>query len=55
MNKDGEIEKANLQLKIAVGIINTFKDDFLETRYFKSTIYESATEQLAQIEQLLND
>lgn len=55
LKDNGEIEKANLQLKIAVGIINTFKDDFLETRYFKSTIYESATEQLAQIEQLLND
>lgn len=54
LKENGEIEKANTQLKIAQKIIDAFEEDFVETKYFKSTIYESTSEQRKEIEQLLN-
>lgn len=54
LKENGEIEKANTQLKIAQKIIDAFEEDFVETKYFKSTIYESTIEQRKEIEQLLN-
>ncbi len=53
LKENGETEKANTQLKIARKIIDAFEDDFLETKYFKSTIYEDTAEQRKQIEVLL--
>jgi uncharacterized protein YjgD (DUF1641 family) len=54
LKENGEIEKANTQLKIAQKIIDAFEEDFVETKCFKSTIYESTSEQRKEIEQLLN-
>lgn len=54
LKENGENEKANSQFKIALKVIDAFKEDFVETKYFKSTIYESASEQRKGIEQLLN-
>lgn len=53
LKESGETEKAIAQFEIARDIINAFKNDFVETRYFHSTIYESTGAQLTQIEQLL--
>ena len=41
------------QFKIALKVIDAFKDDFVETKYFKSTIYEYTQEQRKEIERLL--
>ncbi len=54
LKQNGEIEKADSQFKIALKIIDAFKEDFLETKYFKSTILESTIEQRKEIEQLLS-
>ena len=55
LKESGENEKAKTQLEIALQIINAFRNDFVETRYFHATIYEYAVEQLAQIKQLLGE
>lgn len=49
----GETEKADSQFRIALKIIDAFAEDFLETKWFKSTIYEYTSEQRKEIEQLL--
>ena len=51
----GEIEKAKSQFIIAKKIIDAFSDDFLETKYFKSTVYEYTYNQRKEIEKLLNE
>ena len=55
LKESGEAEKAKLQFKIAQKIIDAFADDFLETKWFSSTIYEYTKEQRAEIEMLLNE
>ncbi len=55
LKENGETEKANAQFKIALKIIDAFEEDFLETKFFKSTILESAIEQRKEIEQLLSE
>ena len=40
---------------IAQKIIDSFSNDFLETKYFKSRIYEKVSEQRKEIEGLLHD
>ena len=49
----GESEKANSQFRIAQKIIDAFADDFIEDRWFRGTLYEYASEQRKEIEQLL--
>lgn len=49
----GEEQKAKTQFKIAKKVIDAFEDDFTETRWFKSTIYD-LKEQREMIERLLN-
>lgn len=49
----GENEKANSQFRIAQKIIDAFADDFIEDRWFRGTLYEYASEQRKEIEQLL--
>ena len=53
LKENGETEKAVSQFKIALKVIDAFKDDFVETKYFKSTIYEYTQEQRKEIELLL--
>ena len=49
----GETEKANSQFRIARRIIDAFADDFIEGRWFKSTVYEYTGEQRKEIDRLL--
>ena len=55
LKQNGETEKANVQFKIALKIIDAFEEDFLETKCFKSTIFESTIEQRKKIEKLLSE
>ena len=54
LKQNEETEKANVQFKIALKIIDAFEEDFLETKFFKSTVFESTIEQRKEIEKLLN-
>lgn len=49
----GENEKANSQFRIAQKILDAFADDFIEDKWFRGTLYEYASEQRKEIEQLL--
>ena len=49
----GEREKALSQFRIAQKIMDTFAEDFVETKWFKSTVYEYTQEQRQEIERLL--
>ena len=49
----GEEQKAKTQFRIAKKVIDAFEDDFTETRWFKSTVYDSK-ERREMIEMLLN-
>ena len=40
LRKMGEPKKAVTQFEIAKKVIDAFEDDFVETRWFKSTVYE---------------
>ena len=51
----GEHDKAASQFRIAQKVMDAFKDDFLEKRWFDTTIYESTQEQRKQISELLNE
>ncbi len=55
LKAQGESAMAISQFKIAKKIIDAFADDFLETKYFKSTVYEYMHEHLKTIDQLLNE
>ncbi len=55
LQKNGEIEKARSQFKIAQKVIDAFLDDFLERNLFKSTLYESMVEHRKEIEKLLSE
>ena len=49
----GEREKALSQLRIAQKIMDAFAEDFLETKWFKATVYEYTGEQRQEIDRLL--
>ena len=55
LTENGEKEKAISQLKIAKKIIDAFKEDFVETKWFNKTIYEYTDEQQEEIEHLLSE
>lgn len=55
LKDNGENEKADSQFKIALKIIDAFKEDFVETKYFKSTIYEYTQEQRKELGALLGE
>jgi len=55
LKSSGEIEKAASQFKIALKVIDAFAEDFIETKWFWSTIYEYTKEQRKEIEKLLNE
>lgn len=54
LKSQGETEKAMSQFKIAQKVLDAFSDDFLETKWFKSTIYENMSERQKDLENLLN-
>ena len=49
----GEREKALSQLRIAQKVMDAFSEDFVETKWFKATVYEYTQEQRQEIEGLL--
>ena len=49
----GEREKALSQFRIAQKIMDAFAEDFVETKWFKATVYEYTVEQRKEIESLL--
>ena len=51
--EQGESEKAASQFRIAHKISEAFAEDFVETKWFKSTVYEYTREQRQEIERLL--
>ena len=53
LKENDEIEKANSQFRIALKIMDAFEDDFIETKWFKATVYEYTKEQRKEIETLL--
>ena len=55
LKENGEHEKANSQFRIALKVMDAFKEDFVETKWFKATVYEYTTEQRKEIEQLLSE
>ena len=55
LKENGEIEKAHSQFVIAQKVMNAFSDDFIETKYFKTRVFEATDEQLKEIEQLLRE
>ncbi len=55
LKETGEAEKAISQFRIAQKIMDAFAEDFVETKWFKSTIYDYTIEQRNEIEQLLRE
>ena len=53
--ENGEREKAISQFRVARKVIDAFEEDFLESKWFKGTVYEYAAEQRQEIEQLLRE
>ena len=51
----GETEKSNSQFRIALKIMDAFAEDFVETKWFKSTIYQDTNEQRKEIEKMLSE
>ena len=54
LKETGENEIAYNQLIIAQKIIDAFSEDFLETKWFKATIYDYTSRQRKEIEELLS-
>ncbi len=55
LKENGEIEKANAQFRIAQRVMDAFAEDFLETKWFKATVYVYTSDQRKEIEQLLSE
>ncbi len=53
--EQGEREKALSQFRIAQKVTDAFSEDFVETKWFKATVYEYTSEQRKEIEQFLNN
>ncbi len=53
LRKIGEEEKAAIQFRIARKVMDAFAEDFVEAKWFDSTVYEYTREQREEIEQLL--
>jgi len=51
----GEIEKANSQFRIALKVMDAFEEDFVESKWFKATVYEYTSDQRKEIESLLTE
>ena len=51
--EQGEDEKAAIQFRIAQKVSEAFAEDFVETKWFKATVYEYTAEQRKEMEELL--
>ncbi len=54
LRENGEYEKANSQFRIALKVMDAFEEDFVESKWFKATVYEYTGEQRKEIEKLLS-
>ena len=55
LSEKGDAEKAMSQFRIAQKIIDAFKEDFVEDRWFRGTVYEYMAEQQKEIEILMRE
>ena len=55
LKENGDFEKANSQFRIALKVMDAFKEDFVENKWFKATVYEYTNEQRKEIETLLTE
>ncbi len=55
LKEKGETEKAMSQFRIAKKVMDAFEEDFLETRFFNSTIFDYTIEQRKEVEQQLGE
>ncbi|MBR6766437.1 MAG: helix-turn-helix transcriptional regulator [Clostridia bacterium] len=55
LNEMGEAEKAASQFRIARKVMEAFSEDFLETRWFESTIYKCMEDQRSEIVKMLGE
>lgn len=55
LKENGEIEKAKSQFRIALKVMDAFADDFVEEKWFCSTIYEYTKEQRKEVEKLIGE
>ena len=53
LKENGETEKANSQFRIALKVMDAFEEDFIESKWFKATVYEYTNDQRIEIEALL--
>ena len=53
LKERGEAEKAASQFRIARKIMDAFREDFVEEKWFKATVYDYTADQRTEIEQLL--
>ena len=55
LKKLGENEKAISQFRIAKKIMDAFSEDFVENKWFNSTVYECTSDTRCEVEKLLNE
>ena len=55
LKKLGENEKAISQFRIAKKIMDAFSEDFVENKWFNSTVYECTRDTRCEVEKLLNE
>ncbi len=55
LKKLGENEKAISQFRIAKKIMDAFSEDFVENKWFHSTVYEYTSDRRDEVEKLLNE
>ena len=53
LRENGETEKADSQFRIVQKVMDAFADDFVEDKWFSSTVYETTQEQRKEVELLL--
>ena len=53
--RTGENEKAKTQYRIAQNVIEAFKGDFLESKYFRSSFYDRTQKERETIKRLLSE
>lgn len=53
LKEKGETEKAITQFKIALKVMDAFAEDFIEEKWFKSTVYEYTSDQRREVKKLL--
>ena len=53
LKENGEPDKARSQFRIAQKVMDAFEDDFLESRWFASTVYEYTRHQREEVKKLL--